>query len=400
MRTVRYTAAALAIIGGAFALLLARASVLYSQNTPQSSAAAARLVPFRASYLVRLAAWHPDRKTDLLRRAVRLNPFETEAWIDLGLESEFDRNNTAEAEHLFREAARTNHMFVPKWTLANFYFRHEQVPQFLNWARQTLEITPYSAQPVFAEMWLLLPDGAPQLAHAVPDNPNTLWQYAWYLSNSHQFAAIPPVIARLVHAAGPAMADNFGKSTIVGPILDHMLQSGYASESLQIWRSLQEGAWVHTRQPNTSQPLSNGDFGIPIWPHGFDWLPITTPGITTEQHPQAHEFQIEFSGDQPDPCPLLQQWIPLESQRIYTVHWSAKADTPDTAADAAWHLRTPTGAELLTSPALGTGGTWTFTFPDSTGAYLLSLEYARQPGYVRAKGLLTLTEVSVVSARE
>lgn len=398
MRFARYLFASVAVAAAIFAAVLACASASYAQDTPDSSTLAEHLVPFRAAYLVRYAAWHPDVKTQTLERAVALNPFETQAWIDLGLHAEFSRHAPAEAERLYLQAEATNHMFVAKWTLANFYFRQQQLPKFLHWARETLAITPYSARPVFSEMWDMAPNSSALLADAVPNNPNTLWQYAWFLSNERHLPEIPPVVSRLVHHASPRDAELFGRSSIIGPIEDKLLQNGYSGEALQIWTSLDRAHWVAEPAPTMVQPVTNGDFASPIWPHGFDWLPISTPGISTQQDTNARQFEIDFSGDQPDPCAVLQQWIPLDSGHIYTLHWKADLGTADTLADVTWHIRTGIGKELAASPPFAhANGAWTFTFPGPPGAYLLSLEYARQPGYTRAESPLTLKAITASS---
>ena len=88
--------------------------------------------------------WQPERKITLLKRAVELNPFNVEAWIQLGLTFEMERHDAASAERYFLRAAQVDRMFLPKWTLTNFYFRQQNEREFFRWAKATLEITPYS----------------------------------------------------------------------------------------------------------------------------------------------------------------------------------------------------------------------------------------------------------------
>lgn len=391
----RFSMAGCAIAAAVFALLLARASTSNARDTADASEAAAKLIPFRADYLVQFAAWHPAVKQKVLQRAVALDPFETQAWIDLGLDAEFNGRSPNQAEQLYLRAEGTNHMFVPKWTLTNFFYRQQRVPDFLRWAKETLEITPYSAAPVFSEMWLLAPEAPQLLATAVPDNPNTLWQYAWFLSNGGHLADVPPVISRLVEHAPQQDAEVFGKSSIVGPIEDKLLQNGREQDALAVWNMLYEGHWISLPAPNVATPITNGSFTVPIWPHGFDWVVVPTSGVSIQQDTQAHHIEIDFSGDQPDPCTLLVQWVPLSARKTYTVRWSAKAESADAQADLTWHVRTGVGQPVAASlPFSQSGGKWTFSSPPQDGAFVLSLEYARQTGYTRAEGSLLLSEIT------
>ena len=377
-------------------LLFARASAAYSSNSPQGAALAVQLVPFHADYLVRLAAWNPSRGTELLHGAVSLDPYHTQAIIGLGYDAEFRQHDTVGAEKLYLSAAQTNHMFVPKWTLTNFYFRQERPEPFLRWARATLAITPYAAEPVFSEMWMLLPD-AHRLASAVPDEPGVLWQYAWFLSGTGRYTAIPAAIQRLVRSTDPSNAELYGKTGIVGPILDKLLQHGFAGEAVASWTALSSAHWLQLPSPSTRAPLTNGDFAVQTWQHGFDWLVMNVSGVSEEQQRDRKRFEIEFSGDQPEQCTLLQQWMPLEAG-AYRLRWNAQADKPDTLADVSWHLRGPHGEDFSSHSFAESPAEWVVNAPQP-GAYLLSLEYARRPGYTRAEGALLLSHVTAASTR-
>ncbi len=123
---VRYLLIAGALAAAIYSFVLARASWLFRQDTAISIPAAVALVPFDSTYVARLAAWRPAEKIALLHRAVELNPFDSESWIQLGFVSEFQQHDRASAERYYLKAAEVNKMFLPKWTLTNFYFRQDQ----------------------------------------------------------------------------------------------------------------------------------------------------------------------------------------------------------------------------------------------------------------------------------
>src|SRR5208282_3538262 len=84
------------------------------------------LTPWQASYYVQLAVLisddDPKRAFEALRRAVALDPSDSLSWIELGLRVESDGDSAA-AERYFLRAAEVDKQYLPKWTLANYYFR-------------------------------------------------------------------------------------------------------------------------------------------------------------------------------------------------------------------------------------------------------------------------------------
>ena len=148
----RYLFIAAALARAYYSALFARASFLFQQNTAMSAQRAVELVPYNASYVAGLAGWQPAKRIALLHRAVELNRFDAESWIQLGLAAEMDQHDVASAERYYLQASAVDRMFLPRWTLTNFYFRQQRPVEFFRWAEATLKITPYPADPVFAQM--------------------------------------------------------------------------------------------------------------------------------------------------------------------------------------------------------------------------------------------------------
>jgi hypothetical protein len=95
-----------------------------------------------ARYLLLLADAEPDgsARRDLLRAALAANGRSTTARIRLGLELEQARETEA-AEQSLLEAARLDHQMLPAWTLANFYFRHDDKKGFWKWGARAGALT-------------------------------------------------------------------------------------------------------------------------------------------------------------------------------------------------------------------------------------------------------------------
>lgn len=268
--SLRVLLVAAAIGASCYSALLARAAYLFQRDTAASVGAAARLVPYNSRYIARLAAWEPDRRAALLHRAVALNPFDSEWWIQLGLLTELSRHDPKTAERYYLEAAAVDHMFPPKWTLAGFYHRRQNQSRFFRWARATLEITPYAADPVFAQMWEMTQD-TERIGTAIPQRPRVLLQYAGFLANTRRFDSIAPVVRRLVSAVPARDAHAWGRDDLLAGIEDRLLDEGYVDAALSVWANMEREGWIRAAVPNAEHPLTNGDFTLPFYGHGFDW---------------------------------------------------------------------------------------------------------------------------------
>lgn len=403
LATLRYLLVASALAGAYYSAIFARASFLFGQDTAASVPAAVDLVPYNASYLARLAAWQSGKKEALLQRAVRLNPFDFASYIQLGLAAEMQAHDLAAAERYYLEAAHVNHMFLPKWTLANFYFRREQPDKFFRWAKAALQVSPYQADPVFTQMWLISQD--PQrIAAAVPDKVPVLLQYTLFLTRTGQFASIPPVVERLVALTGARNPSDrnpadLGRDDQILPEEDRILAAGQLQPALEIWRTMAAAHWIGHSVPTPAAPLTNGDFASPLLHHGFDWVSSTNEGVTTEQLTGEKNLRITLSGDEPEHCVLLQQYVPLDRERSYRLQWQAAAQGIEEPSGISWQVH-PVGAGTLAGSAAeevlkGSSGIWDFQSSPTTDISLLTLEYSRPLGKLRANGSLTLRSVSL-----
>jgi len=392
---LRYLLIASAIAGAYYASILARASYLFSQDTATSIPAAVQLVPYNAQYVARWAAWDTGRQISLLQRATQLDPFDYQSLIQLGLHAEIVEADPKTAETYFLKAAAVNKMFLPKWTLTNYYLRRQNSSEFFRWANQTLQVTPYSGDSVFTQMWLMSQDAA-RISAAIPDRPRILIQYIWFLSNSKQFSAIPPMVQRLVRVVGDDNPRAWGRDDLVASSLDHVLASGDLHAGLQIWTTLRDGRWIQQSVPDADHPLTNGDFRLPFYKHGFDWAGVEAEGVHIRQFSDEPSIDIGLSGEEPEHCELLRQFVAVEPGYLYNLQWQASSQGIPAGSGLAWHLRPTEGnsgivsGDILTAPQA-----WEFIAPPNASGFLLSLEYNRALGHVRPSGQVTLRAVSM-----
>ena len=391
----RYTLIAGALGASILAFALARASALYEQDTATSVTEAVHLFPNYALYLDRLANWQPEQREAMLRRSVELDPFDYDAWTRLGLLTEMQNGDVAGAEKDFLKAAEVNHMFMPRWTLTNFYYRQQNVTEFFHWSKLALEVTPYASEPIFTQMWAITQDES-LLNAAIPDRPRIILQYAWFLANNKHFDAVPLVIERLIHVVGNGNPQDWGRDDLIAISEDHMLQAGAASPAIKVWASLNNGGWIKQSVPDVYHPLTNGDFRIPFYRHGFDWLGLEESGVRIDQIATDAMVRINLFGDQADKVVLLQQYVDVEPGKKYNLSWQARSQEILAPSGLAWHVYPIKGGtgELVSGDLLGESS-WNFAAPADAKAFLLTLECRRPLGSMRARGTFSLQTVSM-----
>jgi hypothetical protein len=155
-----------------------------------------------------LATW--SRAADLacddvspkqLRDALTLNPRLSSAWIQLGLDAEAD-GNLPEAETDLLRAAGVDHLYVPAWTLVNFYFRRDDEPRFWPWAKRAAELTSDDYRPLLRLADSL--DTSPQrVATRLGGGAPLLRAYLDLLINAHRLDSAQEIAGMLAARHDP-----------------------------------------------------------------------------------------------------------------------------------------------------------------------------------------------------
>src|SRR5271157_4111995 len=133
------------------------ADYLFQKDTEESVRSAIRLVPDGWEYYMRLAQFDRVHARELLTTALRLNPYNAEADIELALEYE-TQGDFVRAERLLLDAFAVDRTYLPRWSLANYYFRRDNMPAFWAWAKSAAEMPPVYLGPLFELCWRASPD--------------------------------------------------------------------------------------------------------------------------------------------------------------------------------------------------------------------------------------------------
>jgi hypothetical protein len=368
------------------------------QETVDSTRRAIALMPDHSEYYARLAflaaANDPPAARDALHRAVALNPWDARSWIELGLNAEADGDTTTSLQCLLR-AAEVNHEFLPRWTLANYYFRHNDVAMFWSWTKQAAAMVYGDALPLFRLCGKVAEDG--QLIDRLEiRNPGVRAGYLSYLLDQNRVDLIGPVVQRLL--AGKREADV----PLLLTACERLLAAQRVDQAVEIWNRLADAGSVPFRTPAGQGPqlLVNGSFAVPPASLGFDWRLPAVEGVSVSREEEPLGLRFTFSGRQPENCQALEQLVPVRGKTPYQLSFAFRTQGIPTGSGLAWRIAdAAAGAVLKEGPSLAsepeTPAHLSFETPAECRLVRLSLSYRRSPGTTRMEGFLVLRNVAL-----
>ncbi len=441
----RVLVACLSAVALYYSFLFARSQSFLLTPSVSTFTAAIKLVPYNADAYVALSQIETDRSSALLKRALTLNSFNPNVWVKLGFAAEFQDHDLVLAEKSYLRAAQINRGFYARSNLANFYFRQQDEAQFKHWLSLALQMNSANPALLFAELWAFSTDGPGNLT-LMPDRPEVLLSYADFLLETFRFDDAEPALDRAMKLMSgkepvsllakyvPSIERNVD---FFGSCLDRLLAANRYQGAQRLASALFAKRVFPYPAPTPSKPITNGDFRIAAFHHGFDWLFSTPPnmptGINIDQFLESAKLRLTFSGQQPENCRLIEEYIVLQPNARYRMDWVADSETIPKDVGFTWRLipivtnstakgpvAAPDSAAMLISPdllpehpaAMASNGSapatiatsasgpasasasWTFTAP-AVPLSVLALEYHRSLGTTRPEGDLTLGTVSL-----
>jgi tetratricopeptide (TPR) repeat protein len=394
--------AALAL-GGYWSVRLAWADALFRRDTEASVREAARIVPSNAEYHARLAAildGNGDAGVESeLRKAVAASPRLASSWVELGLRAE-NAGAVQEAESDLVRAARNDRKYSTLWTLANFYFRHNQSEKFWPVARRALrvgDVAAYDPAPLFGLCWKLSRDPDTILNRAIPDVGAVQARYLEFLVRENLASAAEAVTERVVAMSGERDLNA------VYEYCDRLIAEGDADRAIHAWNAL---CW-HTLRgyrplaPEAGASLTNGDFSAAPVEHGFDWRMPALEGVTLERAGLPPRLWITLDGHEPEVCDLAEQALAVAPGRKYRLRFRYQTDGLAAASGVRWRLMDIAGHTEIESDAVDlsseqdAAATVRFQIPADVRLVRLVLAYRRTPGTVRIEGRVAVADLAL-----
>jgi hypothetical protein len=304
--------------------------------------------------------------------------YDSSRWIDSGLEHE-RQGDMASAERDLREAAQVDRLFQPRWTLAGFYFRHNDRGNFLHWMGEALAVGRRDMESLFDLCWRL-PDGCPNLRGSVMPDSKLVWdQYLNYLITTGRWQP-----AGLMAEAIASQADA-GDLPLLMNYCDLALAHGDKAAASTVWYHLCRRKLLPFQ---AGRIIANGDFRVAPSGRGFDWR-VAAPGVANPFQPGEASFTL--NGFQHDREVLLEQQLAIDASLNYRLEFEYKTNGLNSNSGVHWTAGGSNSEGLVATS--WTGGQ--FDFPGSSAS--LQLVYQRPTGSTMAEGTVWVRNVNVVT---
>jgi hypothetical protein len=373
------------------------------QETVGGTEAAIALTPDQAEYHARLA-WlvsedNPQKAKDALRRAVELNPWDAGSWIELGLRAEAEGDDSTAKQCLLR-AAEVDKKFLPRWTLANYYFRHYDAAMFWFWAKEAAAMVYGDAQPLFQLCGRVEEDGK-LIDRLDIRRPEVRAGYLSYLLGQNRVDLIGPTVHRLLEE------NRLADVPLLSTACERLLEARRVDEAAGVWNRLAEAGRVPFKTPagEGEQLVANGSFAAPPSSRGFDWRLPAVEGVSVSREEESRGLRVTFSGGEPEDCEALLQLVPLRGMMHYKLSFEYRTRGIASGAGLGWRITDAgSGTILSQGPSLASEPDvemqLSFETPAECRLVRLALRYHRTPGTTRMEGYLVVRNVAVKLAAQ
>ena len=397
------TALAGLVAAATWSIRLGWADYQMRQETVGGTERAIALTPGQSEYYARLA-WlvsgdDPRKAEAALRRAVALNPWDARSWIELGLRAEAAGDDAAAQRYMLR-AADVDRQFLPRWTLANYYFRRGNVAMFWHWTKDASAMVYGDAQPVFRLCARVAEDGK-LIDRLQIRNPDVRASYLAYLLDQNRVDLIGPAVHRLLEENREADVP------LLLTACDRLLEARRVDEAAEIWNRQAAAGRVPFRTPagDGEQLVANGGFLAQPASRGFDWRLPVVEGISVSREEKPPGLRVTFSGSEPEDCEVLVQLVPLRRKTAYELSFAYRTRDIPGGVGLGWRITDANdGTILKEGPSLvsETEGEGRLSFETREGCRLvrLAVRYRRTPGTTRPEGFLVLRNVALKPAAQ
>ena len=267
---------------------------------------ATQLDPGNADYHIDLGRIYQYSLTDIntpaaleeLNHAAELNPFDAQAWLDLGAAQEIQGQLDQAESSLRRADYLAPELPHFQWAIGNFFLLRGNLDEALRHFKIVLAGGSQYGQAIFSTAWKAVGDGDEILAKLIPDRIDAQFRYLEYLVGQRKLSEAEKVWRKIDASSSP-----FDPAQAVGyaaAYIDALLGSGEGDKAYQVWSALEEHKLI-SKQSEPGNLVSNGDFEGEMRNLGFGWRIYNVPGVyagldSTVFHSGGHSLAIAFSG--------------------------------------------------------------------------------------------------------
>lgn len=371
-RAPAFLLAALASFAAFHALRFAYADFLFQSGTPENLRLAARIAPANPIYALR--SGNPQR-------ALALNPYLSEAWLDLAHQAE-SANNPAQAEHLYLEASIVDQTFAPRWALANFYFRRQQPDDFWRWLRLAAERSYGDRTALFRLAWHFTSDSQLILRKSILPTPEYLGLYLDFLRTEAKWEAAVEAASALAPLARPL------EQSKLLDLCESLLRAGRGGEAVRVWNLWDPRQGLDAA---AGRSLANGDFAREPLGKGFDLRFPWRAGVTHRWSAQPRQVRVSLDGREQERTELLEQFAPVVPGAAYAFEFRYRMERIPANSGIRWSLSCPDQPVFFEMPLAKAPPDFVtvatpLRIPPRCATLRITLLYQRLPGTVRPEG--------------
>lgn len=248
------------------------------------------------AYLYDFEPADPAMAVQSLRKSVELDPYSSEAWLELAAAYE-SQSDSANARQAYLSALRVYPLSADaNWSYGNFLLREGEQEQGFTFMRKAVEVEPRRAAEAFSRALRVQPDANLLLEKLLPASPAAYLPVLRLLSDSGDLENAQRVWGRLVELRQKVPMRE------ISNFFEAMLYQGRVADVNRLWPKA-AGIMQNAPPPDPAGSLVwDGGFESGYLGWGFAWLPRpTSPDIQmsldrSEKHSGEQSLRILFNG--------------------------------------------------------------------------------------------------------
>lgn len=379
---------------------------------------ATRLNPWDSTYHVQLGRLYqysisnpkPAEAIRQFQEAVKANPYDPQGWINLAVAREFQGDTSSAEEDLRHASVLAPNLPQFQWTIGNYFLLHGNTQEAFQHLKVVLAGSRQYDRTLFNIAWKASGNADLILQELIPIELPAEFSYLNYLTAEQRFPEAEAVWKRI--AATPETFNPQGASGYI----DTLIKTGQVDAAYKVWTGLQGKGLIQTSPGGTSQNLiTNGNFEGPLLNMGFGWRIQAVPGVyagpdTAAFHSPGHSLSVQFTGKQNLDYHQVFQFVRVSADRAYQL--DAFMKTQDITSDSGPRLEVvdaydPRALDKFTPGMTGTSNGWNplnMEFKTGPKTQLLLVLLVRPPSKAdddtAITGKVWLDDVQITSATE
>ena len=352
----------------------------------------------------------PQGALQQLNNAVRLNPYDAQAWLDLGATLELQGKVDPAEACLRRADFLAPNLPASQWAIANFFLLHGNVDEAFRHFKVVLSGTNTYTPAILDTAWKASNDPKQILDELIPSQVSPQFDYLYFLLGRQRWAEAQDVWTRI--AASP---EKF-PAELARQYIDILIFTLHRpDQAYEMWSDLlKKGLIQPTEDPVSQTLIFNGHFEQDPTNLGFDWRIVPMEGVyagldETTYRSAAHSMLIQFSGNANVDYRNVFQLVRVQPNHPYRLSWSMKTEGISTDSGLRMEARDlydPRALDQFSDSLIGTTEGWstsTMDFKTGPKTALIIVIVARVPSakldnQIAGKGWVD--DVSLVSTKE